>query len=68
MRDISQALPPEWADRLFAAHEKGATEKQLQQLAADGLVQMYFRANNTRAASLSVDIDANTIDHMQIDL
>lgn len=55
LRDITQALPPEYADRLFTAREQGATEKQLQQIAAEGLARMYFRANNTRAHGLGVE-------------
>ncbi|MEV7001739.1 hypothetical protein AB0N62_29130 [Streptomyces sp. NPDC093982] len=41
IRDITQALPPEFADRQFTAREQGATEQQLQQIAADGLARMY---------------------------
>ncbi|MFC0058206.1 telomere-protecting terminal protein Tpg [Streptomyces actinomycinicus] len=48
IRDITQALPLELADRSFTARGQGATEKQLQQIAAEGLAQMYFRANNAR--------------------
>jgi hypothetical protein len=44
-------LPPEFADQLLAAREQGATEQQLQQIAADGLAQMYFRANKSRTIS-----------------
>ncbi|MGW7819972.1 telomere-protecting terminal protein Tpg [Streptomyces puniciscabiei] len=44
IRDITRALPPFYADRLFTAREQGATERQLQQIAAEGLAQMYFRA------------------------
>ena len=55
VRDINQALPPEWADRLFTAQAEGASEQQLQKIAADGLAQMYFRANNTRARGLDVE-------------
>ncbi|MFE1452720.1 telomere-protecting terminal protein Tpg [Streptomyces olivaceoviridis] len=55
IRDITQALPPEFADRLFTAREQGATERQLQQIAAEGLARMYFRANNTRAHGLGVE-------------
>ncbi|MDX3170284.1 XRE family transcriptional regulator [Streptomyces scabiei] len=55
IRDITQALPPAFADQLFTAREQGATEQQLQQIAADGLAQMYFRANNSRAHGLGVE-------------
>ncbi|MCZ0211399.1 XRE family transcriptional regulator [Streptomyces sp. UMAF16] len=66
IRDITQALPPEFADRLFTAREQGATEKQLQQIAADGLAQMYFRASNTRAHGLGVEF--TDVEHIQIEL
>ncbi|MFE3905710.1 telomere-protecting terminal protein Tpg [Streptomyces sp. NPDC059153] len=63
IRDITQALPPQWADRLFTAREQGANEQQLQQIAADGLAQMYFRANNSRAYGLGVEFtDVERID------
>jgi len=66
IRDITQALPPEFAERLFTAREQGATEQQLQQIAADGLARMYFRANNTRAAGLGVEF--TDVEHIQIEL
>ncbi|MFI1607624.1 telomere-protecting terminal protein Tpg [Streptomyces griseofuscus] len=66
IRDITQALPPEFADRLFTAREQGATERQLQQIAADGLARMYFRANNSRAHSLGVEF--TDIEQIQIEL
>lgn len=63
IRDITQALPPEFADRLFTAREQGASERELQQIAAEGLAQMYFRANNTRAHGLGVEFtDVEQID------
>ncbi|MFJ4737449.1 telomere-protecting terminal protein Tpg [Streptomyces sp. NPDC088770] len=66
IRDITQALPPEYADQLFTAREQGATEQQLQQIAADGLARMYFRANNTRAHGLGVEF--TDIEQIQIEL
>lgn len=66
IRDITQALPPEFADRLFTAREQGATEQQLQRIAADGLAQMYFRANDTRAAGLGVEF--TDVEHIDIQL
>lgn len=63
IRDITQALPPRWADRLFAARDADATEQQLQRIAAEGLAEMYFRANNTRAHGLGVEFtDVDQID------
>ncbi|MEW2577675.1 telomere-protecting terminal protein Tpg [Streptomyces syringium] len=66
VRDITQALPPAYADQLFTAREQGATERQLQQIAADGLAQMYFRANNARAHGLGVEF--TDVEHIQIEL
>ncbi|SEB30593.1 hypothetical protein SAMN04490357_0055 [Streptomyces misionensis] len=66
IRDITQALPPEYADRLFTAREQGATERQLQQIAAEGLARMYFRANNSRAHGLGVEF--TDIEQIQIEL
>jgi hypothetical protein len=66
IRDITQALPPQWADRLFTAREQGANEQQLQQIAADGLAQMYFRANNSRAHGLGVEF--TDVERLDIEL
>ncbi|MFE1198461.1 telomere-protecting terminal protein Tpg [Streptomyces olivaceoviridis] len=66
IRDITQALPPEFADRLFTAREQGATERQLQQIAAEGLARMYFRANNSRAHGLGVEF--TDVEHIEIEL
>lgn len=66
IRDITQALPPRWADRLFEARDSGANEQQLQQIAADGLAQMYFRANNSRAHGLGVEF--TDVERLDIEL
>ncbi|UXY33007.1 telomere-protecting terminal protein Tpg [Streptomyces sp. HUAS TT20] len=55
VRYINQALPPEYASRLFAAQDAGATERQLQAILAEGLGEMYFRDRNRRAEGLSVE-------------
>ncbi|MBM7167557.1 XRE family transcriptional regulator [Streptomyces sp. G44] len=66
IRDVTQALPPEFADQLFTAREQGATEQQLQQIAADGLARMYFRANNSRAHGLGVEF--TDVERLDIEL
>ncbi|MET9483658.1 XRE family transcriptional regulator [Streptomyces sp. NPDC006638] len=66
IRDITQALPPTFADQLFTAREQGANEQQLQQIAADGLAQMYFRDNNRRAQGLGVEF--TDVERIDIDL
>ncbi|MFI8504553.1 telomere-protecting terminal protein Tpg [Streptomyces sp. NPDC085524] len=66
IRDITQALPPEFADQLFTARDQGAGEDQLRQIAADGLAQMYFRANNSRAHGLGVEF--TDVERLDIEL
>ncbi|ROQ23245.1 hypothetical protein EDD98_7696 [Streptomyces sp. PanSC19] len=66
IRDITQALPPEYADQLFSAREQGVGEDQLRQIAADGLARMYFRANNTRAHGL--DVEFTDVERLDIEL
>ncbi|MER7466172.1 XRE family transcriptional regulator [Streptomyces sp. NPDC097981] len=55
MRRITQHLPPEYAGRLFAAQEAGATESQLRAIAAEGLQEIYFKDNGARAGGLLVE-------------
>ncbi len=55
-----------FADRLFTAREQGATEQQLQQIAAEGLAQMYFRANDSRAHGPGVEF--TDVEHIEIEL
>ncbi|MFE0774263.1 telomere-protecting terminal protein Tpg [Streptomyces sp. NPDC058861] len=66
IRDVIQALPPVCAERLFAARERGDTEARLQRIAAEGLAEMYFRANDTRAHGLKVRL--TDIQHTGIEL
>ncbi|MGW6879661.1 telomere-protecting terminal protein Tpg [Streptomyces goshikiensis] len=55
MRRITQHLPPEYAGRLFDAQESGATEAQLRAIAAEGLQEIYFKDNGSRAQNLLVE-------------
>ncbi|MEU4489991.1 hypothetical protein AB0H94_34805 [Streptomyces purpurascens] len=66
IRDITQALPPRWADRLFTAREQDANERQLQRIAAEGLAERYFRNNNTRARGLGMEF--TDVEHIEIRL
>ncbi|MFD9813307.1 hypothetical protein [Streptomyces sp. NPDC059080] len=56
-------------ERSLVAGRQGpplAAGAAFQQVAAEGLAQMYFRANNTRAHGLGVEF--TDIEHIQIDL
>ncbi|WP_055490810.1 hypothetical protein [Streptomyces sp. TP-A0356] len=64
VRYISQALPPEYAARLFEAHDTGVPEQQLQQILAEGLGEMYFRDRNRRAPGLHVHL--NNIEELDL--
>jgi hypothetical protein len=55
IRDVSLALPPDYAARLFAAQESGASEAELRTILGEALGYMYFRAAGTRARGLLVE-------------
>ncbi|MFJ6501672.1 telomere-protecting terminal protein Tpg [Streptomyces virginiae] len=63
MRRLTQHLPPTYANRLLAAQDAGATEADLQALAAEGLQNVYFRDGGARADGLLVEFtDIDYID------
>ncbi len=64
LRLITQALPPEYAGRLFDAQAAGADERLLQQIAAEGLQDVYFRDRGRRAEGLSVEF--TDIDYIEL--
>ena len=51
LRPHHLALPPAYAARLFDAQEAGATEQQLQEIAAEGLKEIYFQDGGRRATA-----------------
>ncbi|MFG2296260.1 telomere-protecting terminal protein Tpg [Streptomyces sp. NPDC048603] len=55
VRRITQHLPPEYAERLFAAQQSGATEDRLRHIAAEGLQELYFKDSGARAQGLLVE-------------
>ncbi|MCY0954148.1 telomere-protecting terminal protein Tpg [Streptomyces sp. H27-S2] len=55
LRHLTVALPPQYAGRLFAAQEAGATEQQLRDIAAEALQDVYFRDGGRRAGGLLVE-------------
>ncbi|MFG2284011.1 telomere-protecting terminal protein Tpg [Streptomyces asoensis] len=63
MRRLTQSLPPEYASRLFSAHEQGASEGELERIAAEGLQEVYFKDGGRRAGDLTVEFtDIDYID------
>ncbi|MFG2142217.1 telomere-protecting terminal protein Tpg [Streptomyces sp. NPDC048650] len=65
IRLITQHLPPQFAARLFDAQTAGATEQQLQNIAAEGLQEIYFKDRGRRADGLLVEF--SDIDYVELD-
>ncbi|MBT2468366.1 XRE family transcriptional regulator [Streptomyces sp. ISL-66] len=64
MRRITQHVPPEYAGRLFAAPNAGASEAKLQQIAAEALQEAYFKDSGRRAGDLLVEF--TDIDYLDL--
>ncbi|MGV9844794.1 telomere-protecting terminal protein Tpg [Streptomyces fungicidicus] len=67
IRHLTVALPPRYAARLFDAQEAGASDQQLQQIAADALKEVYFQDGGRRAGSLE-EVHFTDIEHLEFDL
>lgn len=52
-RRLTIKLPAAYAERLFAAQDQGADDQQMREIVAEGLKDIYFQANGTRAIGLS---------------
>ena len=59
------ACRPHYAARLFDAQDAGATEQQLQEIAAEGLQEIYFQDGGRRAHGLLVEF--TDIDYLDVD-
>jgi hypothetical protein len=66
LRHLTQALPPQYAARLFEAQDQGATEQQLRNIAAEGLQEIYFKDHGRRAQDLQVEF--TDVDYIDIEL
>lgn len=67
IRDLTIALPPHYAARLFNAQEQGATGQRLQEIAAEALKEVYFQDNGRRAGSLE-EVRLTDIEHLKFDV
>ncbi|HEY5833684.1 telomere-protecting terminal protein Tpg [Streptomyces sp.] len=56
MRRLTVHLPPDYARRLFTAQQQGASDRQLREIVAEGLQEIYFKDNGARAQGLEVAI------------
>lgn len=67
LRHLTVALPPTYAARLFDAQEQGASDARLQEIAAEGLKEVYFQDGGRRAGSLD-EVRFTDIEHIEFDL
>ncbi|OSZ56181.1 DNA-binding protein, partial [Streptomyces pharetrae CZA14] len=67
VRHLTVALPPQYAARLFDAQQAGATDQQLQQIAAAALKEVYFQDGGRRAGSLE-EVRFTDIEHLEFEL
>ncbi|MER5564347.1 XRE family transcriptional regulator [Streptomyces sp. NPDC002506] len=67
LRHLTVALSPRYAARLFNAQEQGASDQQLQQIAAEALKEVYFQDNGRRAGQLE-EVRFTDIEHLEFDL
>ncbi|MGI5485035.1 telomere-protecting terminal protein Tpg [Streptomyces lavendofoliae] len=67
LRHLTVALPPQYAARLFNAQEAGASDDELQEIAAEGLKEVYFQDGGRRAGSLE-EVRFTDIEHLEFDL
>ncbi|MFI6348730.1 telomere-protecting terminal protein Tpg [Streptomyces sp. NPDC050560] len=67
LRHLTVALPPQHAARLFDAQQAGATDQQLQQIAAEALKEVYFQDHGRRAGQLE-EVRFTDIEHLKFDL
>ncbi|TJZ96270.1 XRE family transcriptional regulator, partial [Actinacidiphila oryziradicis] len=53
--------------RLFDAQEQGATDRELQKIAAEALKEVYFQDGGRRAGSLE-EVRFTDVEHIDFDL
>ncbi|MFF8431034.1 telomere-protecting terminal protein Tpg [Streptomyces sp. NPDC016566] len=67
IRHLTVALPPRYAARLFDAQESGASDQQLQEIAAEALKEVYFQDSGRRAGQLE-EVRFTDIEHLEFGL
>lgn len=67
IRHLTVALPPRYAARLFEAREAGASDRELNDIAAEALKEVYFQDNGRRAGQLE-EVRFTGIEHLEFNL
>ncbi|MFI9045941.1 telomere-protecting terminal protein Tpg [Streptomyces sp. NPDC053427] len=64
LRRLTVHLPPQYADRLFQAQRQGVGDRQLREIVAEGLQEVYFKDGGRRAQNL--DVEFSDIDYFDV--
>ncbi|MFG3200196.1 telomere-protecting terminal protein Tpg [Streptomyces sp. NPDC048208] len=67
VRHLTVALPPQYAARLFEAQETGAGDRELKEIAAEALREVYFQDGGRRAGSLE-EVRFTDVEHLEFEL
>ncbi|MFI9419298.1 telomere-protecting terminal protein Tpg [Streptomyces werraensis] len=67
LRQLTVALPPQYAARLFDAQQQGADERRLMEITAEGLKEVYFQDAGRRAGSLE-EVRFTDVEHVDFEL
>ncbi|MDN3271235.1 hypothetical protein QWJ22_27845, partial [Streptomyces sp. MA15] len=67
LRQLTVALPPQYAARLFDAQQQGADERRLMEITAEGLKEVYFQDAGRRAGSLE-EVRFTDVEHVGFEL
>ncbi|MGW3341365.1 telomere-protecting terminal protein Tpg [Streptomyces sp. NPDC001009] len=67
IRHLTVALPPQYAARLFEAQETGADDRELKEIAAEALREVYFQDGGRRAGSLE-EVRFTDVEHLEFEL
>ncbi|WP_331749045.1 telomere-protecting terminal protein Tpg [Streptomyces chartreusis] len=67
IRHLTVALPPQYAARLFDAQEAGARDRELNEIAAEALKEVYFQDGGRRAGSLE-EVRFTDVEHLEFEL
>ncbi|MGW1729164.1 telomere-protecting terminal protein Tpg [Streptomyces sp. NPDC002306] len=66
LRRLTVHLPPAYAQRLFDARDRGASDQEMRGIVAEGLKDVYFQDGGTRAMGLS-EVALTDIDYLDLD-
>ncbi|WP_435813105.1 telomere-protecting terminal protein Tpg [Streptomyces werraensis] len=67
LRQLTVALPPQYAARLFDAQQQGADERRLMKITAEGLKEVYFQDVGRRVGSLE-EVRFTDVEHVGFEL